>query len=274
MQPMTETKNIVNTNLKELSSSGYEMVHGEPDIRGWKVVTRQNEKIGKVDELLFDTVTLSVRYAIVDIDGKPLNLISRKVLIPIGLAELHEKDDVVYFSDVTVGHLASLPEYKKGKVTLETETAIRTLFIPVEANAPQPVYTDDINNRGDFYKHEYFDHNRMYNSRRLAQEQDDVDNATVNRRHIPVDRDEDTQRIDEKRTPDEPVQKGGFAPFEEGVIEIKEHSEVPVVSKEARVVEEVSVKKDVDEHDEKVKDSVRKTEVDVEKMRKDDVSDK
>lgn len=39
------------------------------------------------------------------------------------------------------------------------------------------------------------------------------------------------------------------------------------------MVEEISLTKEVNEHDEKVKDSVRKTEVDVERLRKDEFSD-
>ena len=66
--------------------------------------------------------------------------------------------------------------------------------------------------------------------------------------------------------------EGSFAPFQEGSIELVEHSEVPVVSKEARVVEEVSINKEVKEHNEKVKDSVRKTEIDVEKLNEGELS--
>ncbi|HEY1872549.1 MAG TPA: PRC-barrel domain-containing protein, partial [Chitinophagaceae bacterium] len=62
--------------LKELHSSEYEMASGEPDIRNWKVVGLQNREVGKVEELLFNEVSHRVRYLIVNINGKPLNLIS------------------------------------------------------------------------------------------------------------------------------------------------------------------------------------------------------
>ena len=55
-----------------------------------------------------------------------------------------------------------------------------------------------------------------------------------------------------------------FNAFKEGQIELVEHAEVPVVSKEARVVEEISLGKEVNERTETVRDTVRKTEVDVE----------
>lgn len=52
--------------------------------------------------------------------------------------------------------------------------------------------------------------------------------------------------------------------FQQGEISVTEHAEVPVVSKEARVVEEISVGKEVNERTETIRDTVRSTEVDVE----------
>ncbi len=62
--------------------------------------------------------------------------------------------------------------------------------------------------------------------------------------------------------------------FEGKVIEMTETAEVPVVAKEARVVEEVSLGKDVSERTETISDTVRKTEVDVEDLGKTDVTTK
>jgi uncharacterized protein (TIGR02271 family) len=55
-------------------------------------------------------------------------------------------------------------------------------------------------------------------------------------------------------------------PGRDAAIEVTASSEVPVVAKEARVVEEVVVNKDVKERTETVRDSVRKTDVKVEKL--------
>lgn len=56
--------------------------------------------------------------------------------------------------------------------------------------------------------------------------------------------------------------------FKATEISMTEKAEVPVVAKEARVVEEVSLGKDVSERTETVSDTVRKTEVDVENFDK------
>ncbi|RYZ21421.1 MAG: DUF2382 domain-containing protein [Chitinophagaceae bacterium] len=53
--------------------------------------------------------------------------------------------------------------------------------------------------------------------------------------------------------------------FRERNIELTERSEVPVVNKEARVVEEVRVSKDVTQRDETIRDTVRRTDIDVDK---------
>ena len=277
---MPEDKKIVdNSNLKELHASGYEIAEGEPDIRGWKIRTAQGVEIGKVKELLFDTVSLRVRYLAIHLNGKPLNIVSRDVLIPIGLAELHKKDNVVLFPEVTVAHFASLPPYKKGDVTIVTERAIRTVFAPSEGIS----YTDaDFNDSDKFYNHEHFDEERIYRSRSQLHYQD---NAIKNDREnkLPkriISSDRPDNNIKESRVGKGPGRKlvneqrqdGIFAPFQEGVIEIKEYLEVPLVSKETRIVEEVSVKKEIKEHDEKVKDSIRKTEIDVQKLKKEDLS--
>lgn len=71
-----------------------------------------------------------------------------------------------------------------------------------------------------------------------------------------------------ERTPvDRPATTADLDNFQEGTIEMTETAEVPVVSKEARVVEEVSIGKEVEHHDEVIRDTVRNTEVEVEQLR-------
>jgi stress response protein YsnF len=54
--------------------------------------------------------------------------------------------------------------------------------------------------------------------------------------------------------------------FRDQDIELTERSEVPIVNKKARVVEEIKISKDVTERDETINDSVRHTEVDIDKL--------
>jgi uncharacterized protein (TIGR02271 family) len=78
------------------------------------------------------------------------------------------------------------------------------------------------------------------------------------------------ERVDVERRPVSGTTQAGTLggdPFQERTIEMEEHSEEAVVSKEARVVEEVVVRKDVEQRTETVSDTVRRTEVDVEDER-------
>jgi uncharacterized protein (TIGR02271 family) len=70
----------------------------------------------------------------------------------------------------------------------------------------------------------------------------------------------------ERRPVNRPASAEDINAFKEGTVEVTATSERPVVAKEARVVEEVHVHKDVEEHTEKVHDTVRRTEVEVEQM--------
>lgn len=54
--------------------------------------------------------------------------------------------------------------------------------------------------------------------------------------------------------------------FSEGDIELTERAEVAVVGKQARVVEEVEVGKQVEEREQTIRDTVRRTDVEVEEM--------
>jgi uncharacterized protein (TIGR02271 family) len=67
----------------------------------------------------------------------------------------------------------------------------------------------------------------------------------------------------ERRPVDRPLSDADRA-FQERTIEAEERREEAVVSKEARVVEEVVVRKEADQRTETISDTVRKTEVDVE----------
>lgn len=69
-----------------------------------------------------------------------------------------------------------------------------------------------------------------------------------------------------RRPVDREVTDADRANFRPGEMEITEHAEVPVIGKEARVVEEVEVGRTVAERDETVRDTVRSTDVDVEKI--------
>jgi uncharacterized protein (TIGR02271 family) len=75
------------------------------------------------------------------------------------------------------------------------------------------------------------------------------------------------ERVTVIRTPvNRPASEADFNTFQEGTVEMTESAEIPVISKDARVVEEVSLNKDVTESDQTIIDTVRHTEVDTENI--------
>lgn len=98
---------------------------------------------------------------------------------------------------------------------------------------------------------------RRYATERPVEEQVRVRDETVNVDRRPVDR---------------PVEHGDVdSAFQERTVAMTETDQEVVVGKRARVVEEVVLSKDVDERTETVRDTVRKTDVEIE--RADDVLD-
>lgn len=82
------------------------------------------------------------------------------------------------------------------------------------------------------------------------------ENITLHEEHVNV----------ERRPADRAVSAADVDAMSDGEIEVTETSERAVVSKEARVVEEVVVGKDVQERTETVRDAMRKTDVQVERV--------
>jgi stress response protein YsnF len=74
----------------------------------------------------------------------------------------------------------------------------------------------------------------------------------------------------EREAVNRPLEDGDRDAFRERNIELTERSEVPVVNKEARVVEEVRISKDVNERNETIRDTVRRTDIDIDKTGSDD----
>lgn len=70
----------------------------------------------------------------------------------------------------------------------------------------------------------------------------------------------------ERHPVDQPARQANLNAFKEGSIEVRETAEEPVIGKTARVVEEVVVGKETRERTQTIKDTVRRTDVEVQRM--------
>ncbi|PIQ21175.1 MAG: hypothetical protein COW65_10720, partial [Cytophagales bacterium CG18_big_fil_WC_8_21_14_2_50_42_9] len=225
---------------------------------------------------------------VVDLEGSVLDLESRDVLVPIGLAELHESDDDVMLPNVTVDQLRALPVYEKGQIGRDTENSVRSVFgglgaavgaagaaISGVAHRAGEALTGNSTHHDsdDFYNHDLYNENNLNRNRYTQAEANynnqvnaDVtgekaipvieENLQVGKREVETGGARISSRIVEQpieenitlreehvqveRNPvNRPVSDADLNNFREGEIELTEHAEVPVVNKEARVVEEI-----------------------------------
>jgi stress response protein YsnF len=261
--------------LRSLKSSDFEVAENEPNILGWTIKDQEGRKIGEVDDLIFDPESRKVRYIVMDLEGNVLDLEPRDVLVPIGIAQLHTSDDDVILPGVTADHLRALPLYEEGRLTRDSESKVMTAFSGLGAAGTAG---------NDFYSHEHFDEERAYRNRQKATgdavpiikeemnvgktevetgatrlktrivEKPAKENLTLREEHVKV----------ERNPVNRPVTDADTQAFKEGEIEIKERAEIPVVGKEARVVEEINLNKEVTEREATIEGTVRNTEVKVE----------
>jgi sporulation protein YlmC with PRC-barrel domain len=195
-----------NTNqkrLQELDRSEYEIVKGEPDIRGWDVKYMTGQKLGVVEELVFDVLEKKVRYLVVDLEENELKLLPRRILIPIGLAELDRKDDDVLIPNIAIEQLSRLPEYDRNNLTIDTERRISsTLGREMESTALAAAHEVKHENlkaaerkadkrskakKGideldpDFYTHEHYNLDNLYKNRLHEAERDKINESEYER---------------------------------------------------------------------------------------------
>ena len=189
----------------------------------------------------------------------------------------HEDGEVV-IAPVTAEQLRELPPYEKGNVTPEIESTVRRIFEGLSAAGlagGAAAY-----NKDDFYAHDHFNEDKFYDRAKLPVIEE---NLEVGKREVTTGGARITSRIVERpveerinlraehvnveRTPvNRPVDATDPNAFKEEEFELTEHAEIPVVSKEARVVEEVSLNKEVAEREETIKDTLRNTEVEAERI--------
>lgn len=141
--PMDETEN-------------FEVAEGDPDVRGWQVIASDGVRVGEVDELLIDLDALRVRYLDVLLDGGEDGREESHVLIPVGHARLHERDDRILVDGVGSDALRALPRYAQEPLTHAFEKQVTA-----------PFRLADLRDEGDSRPQDTsFDDDRLYGARR------------------------------------------------------------------------------------------------------------
>lgn len=150
--------------LRELHGSGFEIVDGQPNIIGWTIKDSFDNRIGVVDDLLFDPDQQKVRYIIANLKDNAFDLDKRKVIIPIGTAELHETNDDVIVPSITRWQLRALPTYSQ-QMTDYDERDIDTIF-STGAGTTTTSQDREWQKPSDFYNRSSYNHDNLFKKRR------------------------------------------------------------------------------------------------------------
>jgi len=129
------------------------------------VLSRSGEKIGEVEDLLFDAQAQKVRYLVIQLQasGEETEDDNKRVLAPVGIAELRNDQEAVALPIGSAEEMAGLPAYQSGQLSPEDEVQIRSIFGGSTAPYEHP----------QFYAHEHFNDDKFYNREVLP------DNTTI-----------------------------------------------------------------------------------------------
>lgn len=211
--------------------SEYELVNKEQDVRGWRVLDADGAVLGVVTELLIDT------------DAEHVNLL-----------RLDTGRDVAA-RDVTIGDR----EVRLVPPAGTKATAQTTLRVPIpehteSAETAESVRLPVIQQELRVGKREVLRGGVRVHTR--VEEHPVEEQVTLREERVVV----------ERRPMDLLVTDHFIDQLSKTPVDIVTQAEVPVVGKEARVVEEVLVRKDVDAHVETIRDTLQRTDVDVEQL--------
>lgn len=238
----------------------YDVVNDNQNIIGWSVTDQSGNEFGKVTEMFVNTDTEMVDSIVVDgrkrIPASDIALRDGQIVVR-GVLHAEEYGQTQEASAQTTETTAQTTEANQNYTAMPNSGGAKHVAgVTRAANEGEtviPIIEEELRlgkrtvEKGAAQVHTSVTEVPVQESVNLREE-----HVTVERR--PVDR---------------AIENAPTA-FKEGTIEITEMAEVPIVTKEARVVEEVVVGKTVTEHQETVRDTVKRTEVDVDEVNQTD----
>ena len=242
--------------LVSLDDGDFEVAEGQPDVRGWDVVTADQQRIGEVEDLLADPEALKVRYLAIDMDASATGAGSadRIVRVPIARARLMEHERKVVL-DVTVANMANFNGADRSFETDDRsfQTADRNVETAEQHSAAQ-------------------DHVRLTRAaeelrigKRQVQAGEVEVKKTVETEHVRQPVTLRTEEVDIERRPVTSGTVSGDVQISAEEIRIPVTEEQAVVEKRPVVKEEIVITKRSSETQQTVEADVRSERVDVER---------
>jgi uncharacterized protein (TIGR02271 family) len=231
----------------------YDVVNDNQDIIGWSVADQSGNDFGKVTEMFVNTETEMVESIVVDgrkrIPASDIALRDGRVVVR---GVLHEEE-----FNQTQATQTETSEANQNYAAMQTAAGAKHVAGVTRAANENEVVLPIIEEQLRLGKRTV-----EKGAARISTSVTEVpveESVTLREENVTV----------ERRPVDRAVENAPGA-FREGTIEVTTQAEVPVVSKEAHVVEEVVVGKNVTEHQETIRDTVRRTEVDVDEVNRTD----
>ncbi|HAZ46940.1 MAG TPA: photosystem reaction center subunit H [Cyanobacteria bacterium UBA11369] len=246
------------------------------ELKNFSVYAQGDDKVGSVSDILVDEQTGRLRYFVVDTG---FWVLGKKVLLPIGLANVNYTENRIYANSLTKEQVENLPDFSDlEKVDYDYEEQVRGVYRPAAtSNMNQPATYDrntyNYEQEPSLYNISDRDNQtlKLYEERLVANKQRHkagevaigkrVETQTA-RVAVPVEKE---RVVIERTTPTDvtPIDPRR-ADFNQGdVIRMDIYEETPDIHKETVVREEVKVKKVVDRDTATAEETIRREELDL-----------
>ena len=248
----------------------------------YSVYADGDDKVGTIEDGLFDSTTGQFRYLIVDTG---IWIFGKKILLPIGRARFDNSEKRVYVSGLTKDQVENLPKYEGAdQIDYGYEENVRGVYRENAASqsaavgASAPVYTSETYSYEDYDADLYTvpDTEKANQPIRLYEERLVADKTRVKAGDVSVGKRVETETasvaipVEKERVVIERTAATGATAvdpnhaFADGeVARVEVYEEKATVGKEAFVREEVSVRKETEQEVVSEETTIRREELDV-----------
>jgi len=245
-------------------------------------VYAQGDKVGSVQDVLVDERDGKFRYLVVDTG---FWVLGKKVLLPIGLANIDYAQGRVNVSGLTKQQVENLPEFTDNlKIDQDYEENVRGVYRPIAtgktatastaSKVPFNRDTYDYKQDAALYDLNENDHQtlRLYEERLIANKQRQKTGEVTVGKHVETQTAKVSVPVEKERVVIErstPTGAGtpvapGEATFQEGTVaHVDIYEERADVHKEAFVREQVNIRKEVEHDTVSAEEQIRREELDI-----------
>jgi uncharacterized protein (TIGR02271 family) len=253
------------------------------NIKSFDVYAEGNEKVGTISDILVEEQTGRFRYFVVDTG---FWIFGKKVLLPVGLANIDYSSRRIYASGLTKQQIENLPNFDNlDRVDYDYEEQVRGTYRTMAATpgTTQPTYSRDTysyDHEPDMYNIKERDRQesnrdsqslKLYEERLIADKERRKTGEVSIGKHIESEQARVSVPVEKERVIIERTNPSEARPVTPGDVDFREgevarmdlYEEKADFRKEAVVREEVNVKKVVDRDTEEATETIRREELDV-----------